>query len=67
MNQKKDNAKMQVGKYLTYIPILRSVPVKEDQYDEQISKKKCLQNHAYKANNTHLEVNKSNIDRNFIK
>jgi hypothetical protein len=29
--------------------------------------KKCLQDPTYKANNTHPEVNKSNIDRNFGK
>ena len=67
MNQETDNEKMQVGKNLTYMPIFRSIPIRMDRYDEQMSKKKCLQNSTYKANNTHPEVNKSNIDKNFRK
>jgi hypothetical protein len=39
MNQEIDNAKMQVGKNLTYMQILRSIPVRTDRYDEQKSKK----------------------------
>jgi hypothetical protein len=39
MNQETDNAKMQVGKNLTYMPVLRSIPVRMDRYDEQMSKK----------------------------
>jgi hypothetical protein len=30
-------------------------------------KEKCLQDPVYKANNTHPEVNKSNIDRNYFR
>ena len=62
-----DNAKMKVGKNLTYMPVSRSIPIRMDRYDGKFSKKICLQDSAYKANNTHPEVNKSNIDRNFIK
>jgi hypothetical protein len=39
MNQEMDNAKMQVGKNLTYMPVSRSIPVRMDRYDEQMSKK----------------------------
>jgi hypothetical protein len=39
MNQETDNEKMQVGKNLTYMPVLRSIPVRTDRYDEQMSKK----------------------------
>jgi hypothetical protein len=67
MNQETDNEKMQVGKNLIYMPVSRSIPVRMDQYDEQNFKEKCLQHIVYKANNTHPEVNKSNIDRNFRK
>jgi hypothetical protein len=62
-----DNAKMKVGKNLTYMSVSRSIPVKTDRYDGQMSKKKHLQDPAYNSNNTHPEVNKSNIDRNFGK
>jgi hypothetical protein len=39
MNQETDNEKMQVGKNLTYMPVSRSIPVRTDRYDEQMSKK----------------------------
>jgi hypothetical protein len=67
MNQETNNAKMKVGKNLTYMPASRLILVKIDRYDEQNSKKKCLQDFAYKTNNTHPKVNKSNIGRNFRK
>jgi hypothetical protein len=34
-----DNEKIQVGKNLTYMSFSRSIPVRMDQYDEQMSKK----------------------------
>jgi hypothetical protein len=67
MNQETDNEKLKEGKNLTYMPVLRSMPIRMDQYDEQMSKKKCLQDPTYKANNTHPKVNKSNIDNKFGK
>jgi hypothetical protein len=66
MNYEKDNAKMKVGKNLTYMSVSRSIPVRTDRYDEKNVKEKCLEDPIYKANNTHPEVNKSNIGRNFI-
>jgi hypothetical protein len=59
--------KMHVRKNLTYMPVFRSTPVRTDRYDEKMSNNKLLQDPAYKANNTHPEVNRSNIDRNFRK
>jgi hypothetical protein len=58
---------MKVGKNITYMPVSRSIPVKTVRYDEQKSKKKCLQYPTYKANNTHPKVNQCNIDKNFKK
>jgi hypothetical protein len=34
-----DNEKMQVGKNLTYMPISRSIHVRTNRYDEQMSNK----------------------------
>ena len=36
MNQKMDSEKMQVGKNLTYMPILRSIPGRMDRYDKHM-------------------------------
>jgi hypothetical protein len=64
---KTNNEKMKVGKNLAYMPVSTSTPVRMDRYNEHMSKKKRLQDPAYKANNTHPYVNKSNIDINFGK
>jgi len=58
---------MQVGTNLTYIPFLRSIPIRKDRYDEQNSKKKCLEDPAFNSNNTHPEVDISKIDKSFRK
>ena len=62
-----DNPKKKVGKNVKYMPVSSSIPVRMDQYDEKNVKEKCFQDPAYKANNTHPEVNISYIDRNFRK
>jgi hypothetical protein len=62
-----DNAKKKVGKNLTYMLVSSSIPIRMDRYDENNLKEKCFQDAAYKANNTHPEVNISDIDRNFRK
>jgi hypothetical protein len=67
MNQEKDNAKNASREKSNLYAIFEVKTCQNRSIRLTNVKEKCLQDHVYKANNTHPEVNKSNIDRNFGK
>jgi hypothetical protein len=62
MEHKTNNEKMHAGENLTYMPVSRSLHVRMYQHRMKRYQIKCLQIPIYKTINTHLEVNKSNIE-----
>jgi hypothetical protein len=62
MKQEMDNATMYEGENLTYMLVSRSLPIRMDQHGMKRYQRKCLQIPVYKTNNTHPEVNMSNIE-----